>query len=473
MKIGLRILFGYFLIVGLAAWFVLNVFVGEVKPGVRATLEDTLVDTSQLLADLVADDMKSGTLQDAALLKRMRAYAQRSIDVTISGISKETLDYRVYVTNDRGIVLFDSDGEAVGKDYSRWNDVYLTLRGKYGARSTRDDPDDEATSVMYVAAPIKDGDKILGVLTVGKAVKTVQPFVERSQQKILTRGWVLVLASLLIGLGFSLWLSHSLQKLQRYVASVDAGDKAILPDLGNNEIGALGRALQAMRDKLEGKEYVEELMHTLAHELKSPIAAIQASAELLREEMPAEERKRFLANILDQNRRQKQLIEKLLALVKVEKQQQLDSIEAVDLRTLAAQVQSDFSAKLSAKSLRFDMQVEALTLQGDPLLLRQAIGNLLDNAIDFAPAGSTLFFAAHKHDHSAIITLRDGGAGIPEYAIDRLFERFYSLPRPDGAKSTGLGLPFVREVMFLHRGTVAVGNDSNGGACARLPIPVA
>ena len=294
MKIGLRILFGYFLIVGLAAWFVLNVFVGEVKPGVRATLEDTLVDTSQLLADLVADDMKSGTLQDAALLKRMRAYAQRSIDVTISGISKETLDYRVYVTNDRGIVLFDSDGEAVGKDYSRWNDVYLTLRGKYGARSTRDDPDDEATSVMYVAAPIKDGDKILGVLTVGKAVKTVQPFVERSQQKILTRGWVLVLASLLIGLGFSLWLSHSLQKLQRYVASVDAGDKAILPDLGNNEIGALGRALQAMRDKLEGKEYVEELMHTLAHELKSPIAAIQASAELMREDMPGAERERFL-----------------------------------------------------------------------------------------------------------------------------------------------------------------------------------
>ena len=191
------------------------------------------------------------------------------------------------------------------------------------------------------------------------------------------------------------------------------------------------------------------------------------------EEMPAEERKRFLGNILDQNRRQKQLIEKLLALVKVEKQQQLDSIEAVDLRTLAAQVQSDFSAKLSAKSLRFDMQVEALTLQGDPLLLRQAIGNLLDNAIDFAPAGSTLFFAAHKHDHSAIITLRDGGAGIPEYAIDRLFERFYSLPRPDGAKSTGLGLPFVREVMFLHRGTVAVGNDSNGGACASLQLPVA
>ncbi|MDO9193267.1 MAG: two-component system sensor histidine kinase CreC, partial [Undibacterium sp.] len=66
MKIGLRILLGYFLILGLAAWFVLNVFVEEVKPGVRATLEDTLVDTAQLLAQLVAEDVKAGDLPHAA-----------------------------------------------------------------------------------------------------------------------------------------------------------------------------------------------------------------------------------------------------------------------------------------------------------------------------------------------------------------------------------------------------------------------
>ena len=56
----------------------------------------------------------------------------------------------------------------VGKDYSRWNDVYLTLRGRYGARSTRERPERRASSVMHVAAPIRDGDKIVGVLTVAK-----------------------------------------------------------------------------------------------------------------------------------------------------------------------------------------------------------------------------------------------------------------------------------------------------------------
>jgi two-component system, OmpR family, sensor histidine kinase CreC len=472
MRIGLRILIGYFFIVGLAAWFVLNVFIQEVKPGVREAQEDALVDTAQLLAELVGNDMKAGTLHTSALAKQMQTYAQRRVDANIYGIVKETLDYRIYITDHRGIVLFDSDGRDIGKDYSRWNDVYLTLRGKYGARSTREDPNDELSSVMYVAAPIKNGNQIIGVLTVAKSNASVQPFVERSQQKILRRSAVLLVTSLLIGLAFAFWLIHSLQKLQRYVASVEAGEKTVLPKLGNDEIGALGRALETMRNKLEGKEYVEELMHTLAHELKSPIAAIQGSAELLHEDMPAEERKHFLANILEQNQRQKKLIDKLLALIKVEKQQQLTIVEWIDLRQLIDQVKSDYISKLNAKSLQIAIRIENIMLQGDGLLLRQALGNLLDNAIDFSPAGSMLTLTGYREDHCAIITLRDKGPGIPEYAIGRVFERFYSLPRADGAKSTGLGLPFVKEVAVLHGGTVTVINEPDGGVCAHLQLPV-
>lgn len=473
MKIGLRILLGYFLIVGLAAWFVLNVFVEEVKPGVRATLEDTLVDTAQMLADLVADDMKGGELRSSPLLQRLQSYAQRSVDVTISGIAKESLDYRVYITNAKGIVLFDSEGADVGKDYSRWNDVYLTLQGRYGARSTRVDPNDDSSSVMHVAAPIRDGDKIVGVLTVAKAIATVQPFVERSQRKILRRGAVLMGSSLLIGLVFAYWLARSLRQLQGYVRKVEAGEKAVLPPLGNNEIGQLGRALEAMRDQLEGKEYAEELMHTLAHELKSPIAAIQGSAELLREDMPQEERQRFLTNILEQNNRQKQLIDRLLALVKVEKQQQLDTVGAVAVRELIAQAKADAAAKLAARSQCLESKAEDLTVPGDALLLRQALGNVLDNAIDFSPIGGTISIDAHRSDQAIEITVCDRGSGIPDYASERVFNRFYSLPRADGAKSTGLGLPFVREVMFLHKGSVHIGHAGGAGTCVtlRLPLP--
>ena len=471
MKIGLRILCGYFLVVGLAAWFLLNVFMEQVKPGVRSTLEDTLVDTSQLLAALVANDMRDGRLDDSVVLQRMQHYAQRAIDVNINGVRKRTLDYRITITDRHGLVLFDTSGRDVGKDYSRWNDVYLTLQGKYGARSTRANPDDEMSTVMHVAAPIRAGGDIIGVLTVAKPNASVQAFVERSQRIILQRGAILLLLSLLIGLAFAWWLHHALGKLMDYIASVEAGRKVALPALGNSEIGILGRALDAMRTRLEGKEYVEQLMHTLTHELKSPIAAIQASAELLQEDMPADERTRFLGNILEQNARQRQLIDKLLALVRVEKQQRLDAPEPIAVAPLLAQVAQDAAASLAAHRVLLEVSAIDAFVPGDALLLRQALGNLLENAIGFAPPGSHIDLQARQAGQGVEISVRDRGEGIPPYAQERVFERFYSLPRPSAGKSTGLGLPFVREVALLHGGTVEVGNHEDGGALARLWLP--
>ena len=474
MKIGLRILLGYFLVVGLAAWFLLNVFVEQVKPGVRSTLEDTLNDTAQLLAGAVADDIRGGAL-DEALLARLQRAAARPLDANIGGLPKRRIDYRIYLTDEKGIVRFDTAKKAVGEDYSRWNDVYLTLRGQYGARMTRSHPEDDASAVMYVAAPIRDGQRIIGVLTVAKPISSVQAFVDRSQRIILSRGAVLLGLSLLIGVAVTLWLARALRKLMAYVEDVQAGRKAVLPELGRTEIGTLGHALEAMRVKLEGKEYVETLMHTLTHELKSPIAAIQAAAELLEEDMPEEERRRFLSNIQSQNARQRDLIDKLLALVRVEKQQRLDAAEPVDVAALLQDVADDYRARLADRSQLLDIAVAGqLQVRGDPLLLRQALGNLLDNAISFAPAHSTLRMEAQRAGEQAAIHVIDTGAGIPDYAAQRVFERFYSLPRPDGARSTGLGLPFVREVSALHGGSVEVANNPQGGcrATLRLPFPL-
>jgi two-component system sensor histidine kinase CreC len=468
MKIGLRILLGYFLIVGLAAWFLLNVFVAEVKPGVRSTLEDTLVDTAELLAGVVAGDLKNGV----PALANVENYARRSIEVKIADVTKRKLDFRIYITDARGIVIYDSANLALGQDYSRWNDVYLTLQGKYGARSTRSVEGDDRSTVMYVAAPVRDGERIIGALTVAKPISSVQAFVDRSQRKILQRGTVLLVLSLLIGLAFAWWLARALRQLMHYVSEVEAGHKAVPPALGDNEIGTLAQALHAMRTRLEGKEYAEQLMHTLAHELKSPIAAIQGSAELLSEDMPRAEFRHFLDNILSQNARQKQLIDKLLALVRVEQQQGLDAAEPVVLSTLLHQVAADAASPLQARALHLQLDVPAapLTVRGDALLLRQALGNLLDNAIGFAPAGSTIRLALDSDHDGALISITDSGPGIPSYAAGRLFERFYSLPRPGGAKSTGLGLPFVREVAALHGGTVSVDNAEQGGCRATLRL---
>ena len=147
--------------------------------------------------------------------------------------------------------------------------------------------------------------------------------------------------------------------------------------------------------------------------------------------------------------------------------------ETISLATLVEQAIDAVQPKLVAKSLdvarAFDTDAQ---VRGERFLLSRALSNLLDNAIDFAPAHSTLQATVARQGNIVELKLRDHGPGIPDYAADRLFERFYSLPRPDGgAKSSGLGLAFVAQVASLHGGEISVVNHPDGGALARLTLP--
>ena len=473
MPLGVRIFLVYFLFVGLAGWFVLSTVMDEIRPGVRQSTEETLVDTANLLAEILRDEVKSGSLAQGRLPELLKAYGQRQPQAQIWGVEKRAVSHRIYDTDARGIVLLDSSGAAVGQDYSRWNDVYLTLRGEYGARSTREDPADEDSSVMYVAAPIKDGAQIIGVVSVAKPNQSLQPYIERSQRRLGWLGAGLIVLGLLIGGALSWWLSGSLRQLTRYAGAVSRGERAELPELRGGELKQLAAAVQKMRTELEGKAYVEQYVHTLTHELKSPLAAIRGAAELLESEMPAEQRQRFVANIASEGARLQQLIERLLNLALVEQRQGLEERVAVDLHGLAEELLQAQAARIQAAGLRMENAIPpGLLVQGERFLLRQALANLLDNALDFTPAGGLLRFSAETRDGRVELALYNQGAAIPDYALPRLTERFYSLPRPtSGRKSTGLGLNFVQEVALLHGGELALRNVE-GGVRASLHLPL-
>ena len=99
--------------------------------------------------------------------------------------------------------------------------------------------------------------------------------------------------------------------------------------------------------------------------------------------------------------------------------------------------------------------------------------NLIDNAADFSPPGSELEMRVERDGDLLRITVADRGPGVPDYALPRVFERFYSLSRPDGgSRSSGLGLCFVAEVAALHGGSAGLRNREGGGAVATLEIPV-
>ncbi len=480
MRLGLKLFLGYFLIVGLGVYFSLNIFGKELKPAFRQATEDTLIDTANLLAVLVRDDLLDGSIADGHFQERLAEYASRAPNARIWDIAKQAFDHRIYITDQRGVVLFDSGGRDVGQDYSHWNDVYLTLRGQYGARTTRDDPNDDRSSVMYVAAPVRDGARIVGVLTVAKPGASVQPYVDRAEAKLYRAAAMLVAVSLSVGLAFSWSLARSINRLAAYARAAADGRRMRAPKGGGPELRALADALETMRSKLDGRDYVERYVHTLTHEMKSPLAAIAGAAELLQGELPGPQRERFAGLVAGEAERLQQLIERLLALATVEQRREPQERRPVALRQTVAEWLAARAPAVARKDLRIDNRVaEGAAFLGEPFLLVQAIGNLLDNALDFTPAHGTVAIEAVPVGDTWRLTVTNSGSAIPDYARERLFERFYSLPRPDtGRKSTGLGLAFVWEVAQLHGGTVTVDNvlDAAGtvsGVAARLTLPAA
>ncbi|MGU9804511.1 two-component system sensor histidine kinase CreC [Pseudomonas brassicacearum] len=472
MSLGIRIFLVYVLFIGLTGYFVLNTVMEEIRPGVRQSTEETLVDTANLMAEILRDDFKAGTLNQNRWPQLLKAYGERQPAASIWGLPKNQVNHRIYVTDAKGIVVLDSSGVAVGQDYSRWNDVYLTLRGQYGARSTRSVADDPTSSVMHVGAPIRDNGRIIGVVTVAKPNSSLQPYVDRTERRLLAYGAGLIGLGLLLGALLSWWLSAALRRLTVYAEAVSQGQRVEVPHYRGGEFEQLAGAVEHMRTQLEGKAYVERYVHTLTHELKSPLAAIRGAAELLQSDMPTAQRLRFVSNIDNESVRMQQLIERLLNLAQVEQRQGLEEEVAVPLAALMDELLEARSGWIESRHLQIERHIAVdLTLTGEPFLLRQALGNLLENALDFTPVNGLLRMSAERVGNRVEIRLFNQAEPIPAYALPRLSERFYSLPRPDsGRKSTGLGLNFVEEVVQLHAGEFSIGNVEGGvEVVLRLP----
>jgi two-component system, OmpR family, sensor histidine kinase CreC len=458
MRLGIRLLFGFFLVTGLAAFFVLRIFTAEIKPSVREVMEDMMVDTANILAEIAVDDLVAGTMATGRFATQVNEYAQRPIDAKIWGLEKQSLDYRVYVTDNRGKVLFDSSNIAVGQDYSQWRDVALTLRGEYGARATREVQSDDKTSIMYVAAPINHDDKVIGVLTVAKPIATVQAFIDRSERKILISGLWLLLLSGAVGVIVTLWVVSSIRKLRNYANEIEAGKKIAMPVIPG-ELGDLAKAMAAMRQRVEGREYVEAYVRALTHEFKSPLAAIRGAGELLQEDLPEPDRQSFANDVLLQTQRLQSMVDRLLELSKLEQRQELINPS----RVVLADFLTDFveSTRLNRPHIAIDLKLDGerceSAIEHDLLVL--TLNNLVDNAAAFSPAHRPVIIELKGR----VIAVQDHGIGVSEYALGKLGQKFFSTVRPDGVtKGSGLGLAIAQQIIALHGGRMQMMNTLPG-----------
>lgn len=466
----------------------------DLDPRYRESAEEGLVETAHILAAAIEQEVDHGALPTDRLAALFRDVYARRFSAQVYHLHKTQVELRAYVTNRHGTVVYDSTGRALGQDFSGWRDVGLTLRGQYGARTTRDVPGDPASSVMYVGAPIRWQGDIVGVLTLGKPVQSFGQFVADARRNIIYVGVVSGLSALLLALLLSFWLIRPLGLTSDLLAALrtawwhdEAGRRRFGPRRAWRALRAQARAaVHEVRDAIAGRNYVQDYVGQLTHELKSPISAVRGAAELLQEPgMPPEQAARFAANIARETLRMQETVDRMMELTALESRRMLQNQQRVPLAPLLHELAA--SARAKAPRLRIDVQVQdEVAVEGDAFLLRRAIGNLLDNAVDFSapaslafapgaaggspPPGPDIVLTLTRQGRMACITVRDHGPGLPAYAEGKAFDKFFSLARPGTQKkSTGLGLAFVREIATLHQGSVSLANARRASNARREP----
>jgi two-component system sensor histidine kinase CreC len=194
----------------------------------------------------------------------------------------------------------------------------------------------------------------------------------------------------------------------------------------------------------------------------------------MNESMPLERRAQFLANIRNEAGRIQDIVDRMLELSELESKRTLPKTETISFNALIRTVLESKEPMLSQKGLSVKTQMaDGISVKGDPFLLHQAVSNLVQNAIDFSPAQGQITLTALADGGMLNFTVDDQGPGVPDYAREKVFDKFFSLPRPaTGKKSTGLGLNLVKEVVVLHHGEIRLDNLPEKGLRAALRIPV-
>ena len=443
----------------------LNPILDRVERQYLEATEEPMVDVAEILAALLSNQGAAELLAPEAWRSSMASVKAKPLNAKIYNLMKDKVLMDFYITDANGIVVYDSGSAAqVGADFSIYFDVYRTLRGEYGARSSRLDEEDPTSSVMYVGAPIVNDDEIIGVLSVYKPQRSMLLFILETKQRLMRLGLLAVALVLLLGWLLSKWVTQPLRQLTAYAAAVARGERPPAPVMPGRHLRILGETTEAMREALENRKYVESYVQSLTHEMKSPIAGIRGASELLHEELPDAKRRQFLGNIKTESVRLQNLVDQLLALSSLENRTELGAPTKVSLEALLRRVVNQHESNLLEQGVRFKVDApHDVFVLGEEFLLETALNNLVQNAIDFSPKGGTVALILAPEKEMARVTVFDEGPGIPEYATERIYDRFYSLPRPNSEhKSSGLGLCFAKEAVELHGGKLSLRNRGDG-----------
>ncbi|MBN1402446.1 MAG: HAMP domain-containing protein [Anaerolineae bacterium] len=329
--------------------------------------------------------------------------------------------------------------------------------------------------ILALAQPIEVSGRVVGYLVSGTGQQE-RLFTERLDRSILSAGALAIVVATVLGLALTRTALRPLRQMSaaaRRIASGQLSQRVAVAS--RDEIGDLGRAFNEMAAALERDEALRrKMMADVAHELRTPVAVMQAQVEALQDGV-FELDQHNLAPIYAQTLLLGRLINDLRDLALAEAGQLPMEMAPLDPKALLERIGSAFRPRAQAKGLRLAIErpAELPSILGDAQRLEQVLGNLLDNAIRYTPEGGEIALRAWSDGGHVHVSVTDNGPGIAQADLEHLFERFY---RADRARSraeggTGLGLSIARQIAQAHGGNLTVDSQEGRGSTFTLHLP--
>ena len=391
-------------------------------------------------------------------------------------------DGRVLVINNNFKVIKDTYGISEGKTIIS-EEVVKCFKGENTTYYDSQDGFIEMTiPIMENVTASKDQDKpaqIQGVMLSSISTDTIALTISILQRKVFVLEVVMTILILVMSLATSHWLIMPFRKVSKAISEVKEGftDEAIsVPDYEETEhiVDAFNNVLRRMRVLDKSRQ---EFVANVSHELKTPLTSMKVLADslVMQENVPNELYQEFMTDIAEEIDRENKIINDLLTLVKLDKTDGELNVESVDINGLLELLMKRL--RPIARQQNIEMVLESnrpVQAVVDEVKMTLALTNLVENAIKYNKKNGWVRVTLDADHKNFTVVVEDSGMGIPEEAMERIYERFYRVDKSHSREigGTGLGLAITRNIILMHRGTIQVSSVEQVGTTFMVKIPL-
>jgi signal transduction histidine kinase len=318
--------------------------------------------------------------------------------------------------------------------------------------------------------PLQDGS---GVVIVGRSLEQREETLHRLAREFLIAGPIAIILAILAGYGLAAAALRPVEAMRRRAAAITAatpGHRLPVPP-AKDELSSLAVTLNEMLARLEAAfEHERRFVADASHELRTPLALLRTELEVaLRRPRSHEELEAALRSAAEETERLVRLSEDLLLIARADEGALPIRREQIATADLLERVRGRFAARASTlgREVRVDPP-DGVVVDADPVRIEQALGNLVDNALQHGAGAVTL--SARRENGYVELHVVDEGGGFPEGFADRAFDRFSQADTARSVRGTGLGLSIVQLIADAHGGSAHVANRPGGGADAWLNV---